>query len=333
MPQPFVGAGGGARVRPCPSWTVRGQASAARSQRSVARRRSIARRFTRVESHRRARAFVARRWARFSAMGLSMVVGILADADADDDEYIEAVRADFVVIRELLHRAGALQWSEPEVSEADATEFEMWGYSGLPHGVAPRRPPEETSGPSTCPGGRASVTGTGVIPPRFGHCWTPAPTRRRGMGHRKPPHSAAERGLRRWSTELADIDAEEQGHPALWAVVYHRCSDNARALAAAGAEPWRSVPEGWSPGRLSLAVPTRRSGAPSPTGSTSTARAATMGAPSGTAPPRAEPCNPGAIRPGRPTRSSSATSRKATAPIRAHVHLTPAQSWTRPICG
>ncbi|MFK0238050.1 hypothetical protein [Streptomyces vinaceus] len=36
-----------------------------------------------------------------------------------------------------------------------------------------------------------------------------------------------------------------------------RKPDNARALAAAGADPWRELIGGWSPGRLSLAGPTR----------------------------------------------------------------------------
>jgi hypothetical protein len=61
-------------------------------------------------------------------MGLNMVVGILADAE---DEYADMVRADFGVIRELLTRAGAGQWTEPELNEPDVLEGEMWGYSGL----------------------------------------------------------------------------------------------------------------------------------------------------------------------------------------------------------
>lgn len=66
--------------------------------------------------------------ATFSAMGLSMVVGILADSD---DESADLVRADFAVIRELLDRTGAGPWDEPELNEEDVDWFEMWGYSGL----------------------------------------------------------------------------------------------------------------------------------------------------------------------------------------------------------
>ncbi|GAB3979661.1 hypothetical protein GCM10029978_075630 [Actinoallomurus acanthiterrae] len=73
-------------------------------------------------------------------------------------------------------------------------------------------------------------------------------------------HVAAERGSPEVVAELAgrvaDIDAEDQGHSALWAAVYHGRPDNARVLAAAGADPWRPMMAGWSPGRLSLAGPT-----------------------------------------------------------------------------
>ncbi|MFJ8113381.1 hypothetical protein [Streptomyces sp. NPDC096132] len=62
-------------------------------------------------------------------MGLNMVVGVLSDAE--DDDYTEMLRADFVAIAELLERAGAQQWTEPDLVEAEDTEFEMWGYSGL----------------------------------------------------------------------------------------------------------------------------------------------------------------------------------------------------------
>jgi hypothetical protein len=63
-------------------------------------------------------------------MGLNMVVGVLADVD-DDDEYRDMVGADFAVIRELLDQTGAGPWAEPELTEDDVTEAEMWGYSGL----------------------------------------------------------------------------------------------------------------------------------------------------------------------------------------------------------
>jgi hypothetical protein len=59
-------------------------------------------------------------------MGLNMVVGVLVDAD---EEYAEMVRTDFTAIGELLQRAGAGRWAEPDTIQ-DA-EFGMWGYSGL----------------------------------------------------------------------------------------------------------------------------------------------------------------------------------------------------------
>ncbi|MEV5086090.1 hypothetical protein AB0K74_48020 [Streptomyces sp. NPDC056159] len=55
---------------------------------------------------------------------------------------------------------------------------------------------------------------------------------------------------------VADVDALENGVTALWEAVVSRKPDNARALAAAGANPWRQSIGGWSPGRLSLAGPT-----------------------------------------------------------------------------
>jgi len=55
---------------------------------------------------------------------------------------------------------------------------------------------------------------------------------------------------------VADVDAESEGHTALWLAVYERKPDSARALVAAGADPWRPMMAGWSPGRLSLAGPT-----------------------------------------------------------------------------
>ncbi|MFD7703385.1 hypothetical protein [Streptomyces caelestis] len=61
-------------------------------------------------------------------MGLNMAVGVLSNAD---DDHTEMLRADFVAIGELLERAGARQWTEPSLVEAEAAEFEMWGYSGL----------------------------------------------------------------------------------------------------------------------------------------------------------------------------------------------------------
>ncbi|HEY9367725.1 MAG TPA: ankyrin repeat domain-containing protein [Streptomyces sp.] len=52
---------------------------------------------------------------------------------------------------------------------------------------------------------------------------------------------------------VADVDALEHGVTALWEAVLEGRAGNARALAAAGADPWRELLGGWSPGRLSLA--------------------------------------------------------------------------------
>jgi Ankyrin repeats (3 copies) len=74
-----------------------------------------------------------------------------------------------------------------------------------------------------------------------------------------PLHLAAERGSAEVVAELAsrvdDVDAEDDGRTALWVAVYARRPGIARVLAAAGADPWRPMMAGWSPGRLSLAGP------------------------------------------------------------------------------
>ncbi|MCP3803057.1 ankyrin repeat domain-containing protein [Allokutzneria sp. A3M-2-11 16] len=81
-------------------------------------------------------------------------------------------------------------------------------------------------------------------------------------GQYSPPplFAAAERGSADVVAELAgrvdDIDAERAGRTALWQAVHADRPDNARALVAAGADPWRPMMAGWSPGRLSLAGPT-----------------------------------------------------------------------------
>jgi len=76
----------------------------------------------------------------------------------------------------------------------------------------------------------------------------------------RPLHTAAGWGSPEVVAELAgrvdDVDAEHEGHTALWLAVYLNRPANARALAAAGADPWRPMMAGWSPGRLSLAGPT-----------------------------------------------------------------------------
>ncbi|MET9922193.1 ankyrin repeat domain-containing protein [Streptomyces sp. NPDC006435] len=76
----------------------------------------------------------------------------------------------------------------------------------------------------------------------------------------RPLHRAAMLGSPEVVAELAgrvtDVDARENGVTALWEAVVSGKPENARALAAAGADPWRPSLGGWSPGRLSLAGPT-----------------------------------------------------------------------------
>ncbi|MEW1698252.1 ankyrin repeat domain-containing protein [Streptomyces sp. NPDC091278] len=76
----------------------------------------------------------------------------------------------------------------------------------------------------------------------------------------RPLHRAALSGSPEVVAELAgrvaDVDALEGGVTALWEAVTGRKPENARVLAAAGADPWRPSVGGWSPGRLSLAGPT-----------------------------------------------------------------------------
>ncbi|WP_188188980.1 ankyrin repeat domain-containing protein [Nonomuraea sp. SYSU D8015] len=78
--------------------------------------------------------------------------------------------------------------------------------------------------------------------------------------HGRPLHAAAGYGSPEVVAELArrvdDVDAEFDERTALWAAVFNNRPDNARALVAAGADPWRPMMAGWSPGRLSLATPT-----------------------------------------------------------------------------
>jgi hypothetical protein len=82
-----------------------------------------------------------------------------------------------------------------------------------------------------------------------------SPTRYAGP----PLHVAAEWGSPEVVTELAgrvdDVDAEFGGRTALWRAVHGNHPDHVQALVAAGADPWRPMMAGWSPGRLSLAGP------------------------------------------------------------------------------
>ena len=82
-----------------------------------------------------------------------------------------------------------------------------------------------------------------------------------GWGSGFALHRAATYGSPEVVAELAhrvsDVDAREpDGSTALWQAVMNRRPDNARALVAAGADPWRPLIGGWSPGRLALAGPT-----------------------------------------------------------------------------
>ncbi|MFH8789125.1 ankyrin repeat domain-containing protein [Streptomyces roseoverticillatus] len=58
------------------------------------------------------------------------------------------------------------------------------------------------------------------------------------------------------ATRVADVDALQDGTTALWEAVMEDWPESARALVAAGADLWRPLITGWSPGRLSLAGPT-----------------------------------------------------------------------------
>ncbi|WP_217206738.1 ankyrin repeat domain-containing protein [Streptomyces sp. AC550_RSS872] len=80
-----------------------------------------------------------------------------------------------------------------------------------------------------------------------------------GAGGSRPLHRAAVFGSPEVVAELArrvaDVDALEDGATALWEAVVAGRSENARALAAAGADPgWIGYGD-WTPGRLSLAGP------------------------------------------------------------------------------
>ena len=78
-----------------------------------------------------------------------------------------------------------------------------------------------------------------------------------GWGAGRPLHMAAVSGSPEVVIELArrvaDVDALEEGTTALWEAVVNDRLDNAWALVKQGADPWRTLIGGWSPGRLSLA--------------------------------------------------------------------------------
>lgn len=73
-------------------------------------------------------------------------------------------------------------------------------------------------------------------------------------------HEAAETGSAEVVAELAaradDVDAlDVEGRTALWAAVCWGRAAVVESLIAAGADPWREVLHGWSPGRLAQASP------------------------------------------------------------------------------
>ena len=75
----------------------------------------------------------------------------------------------------------------------------------------------------------------------------------------RPLHFAADNGTGEVVAELAahvsDVDALDAARSALWVAVYERQTSAIAALLAAGADPWRPMMAGWSPGRLALAGP------------------------------------------------------------------------------
>ena len=79
------------------------------------------------------------------------------------------------------------------------------------------------------------------------------------LGHDTALHVAAAHSspavVAAMAAAAGDVDVWSEGRSPLWLAVHSRRHDNARALVAAGADPWRPMMAGWSPGRLSLAGP------------------------------------------------------------------------------
>jgi hypothetical protein len=79
------------------------------------------------------------------------------------------------------------------------------------------------------------------------------------VGYDTALHVAAEHSspavVAAMAAAAGDVDVLVDGRSPLWLAVHARRHDNARVLAAAGADPWQSMMAGWSPGRLSLAGP------------------------------------------------------------------------------
>ena len=88
------------------------------------------------------------------------------------------------------------------------------------------------------------------------------PDRGSYLAHGRPLHEAADSGLvdalRLLLPHVTDVDADsayDEGRTALWVAVYENHRDAVRLLLDAGADPWRPMMAGWSPGRLALAGP------------------------------------------------------------------------------
>lgn len=64
-------------------------------------------------------------------MGLNLMVGCLAEAKEDDEEYYRDVLGIFSVLNQCLQENGLSTHQEPD--DIDVFECEMWGYSGLHH--------------------------------------------------------------------------------------------------------------------------------------------------------------------------------------------------------
>src|SRR5437016_714600 len=68
-----------------------------------------------------------------SAMGLTLIVGVLAEQIAmEDDEAVQHYRQEFAKVNRALRTSGLPAHREPEdLGDADPLEMEMYGYSSL----------------------------------------------------------------------------------------------------------------------------------------------------------------------------------------------------------
>ncbi|UQI45823.1 ankyrin repeat domain-containing protein [Streptomyces sp. HU2014] len=77
-----------------------------------------------------------------------------------------------------------------------------------------------------------------------------------GISHPVMPSGEPQAGHADLADHLLDDDEPKDGTIALWEVLMDDQPEFVEELVAAGADPWRPVLGGWSPGRLSLAGPT-----------------------------------------------------------------------------